>query len=330
MVDLMSDTVTRPGLSMRAAMMSAAVGDDVFGADATMNALQERVAALFGHEAALFTPSGSMANQIALQTLAGKGEEVLCDAEAHIMLYELGAGAAYGGWQSRTWSPAGADIDTDLVARMVRPGGSFQVRTKVIAVEQTHNMAAGAVIPLSTLERLRAIADDNGSLLHCDGARIWNAHVVTGVPLSVYGALFDSISVCMSKGLGAPIGSLVVGTASRMAEARVIRKRMGGGMRQVGMLAAAIDYALDHHVKRLAEDHRRAQRIAEALGDKARWGGTNIIYIECADSQALVAAAAQQGVHIGAIGPRLARAITHLDVDDAATDRAIDVLTTLV
>jgi threonine aldolase len=271
-----------------------------------------------------------MANQVALQTLAGPGEEVLCDAEAHIMLYELGAGAAYGGWQSRTWSPAGADIDTELVARMVRPGGNFQVKTKVIAVEQTHNMAAGAVIPLSTLERLRVIADANGSLLHCDGARLWNAHVATGVPLEVYGRLFDSISVCTSKGLGAPIGSLMIGTAERVANARTLRKRMGGGMRQVGMLAAAIDYALDHHITRLALDHERARRIAEAIGPAARWGGTNIIYIDCADAQTLVGAAAEQGVHIGAIGPRLARAITHLDVDDAAVDRVIAVLTRLL
>ncbi len=313
---------------MRAAMASADVGDDVFGDDPTVLALQERVAALFGHEAALFTPSGSMANQVALQTLVGPGEEVLCDADAHIMLYELGAGAAYGGWQSRTWSPAGADIDVDLVASMIRPGGNYQVRTRVVAVEQTHNVAAGAVIPLSTLERLRAVTSDAGAFLHCDGARIWNAHASTGVSFAEYGALFDSISVCLSKGLGAPVGSLLIGTADRMAQARQIRKRLGGGMRQVGILAAAALYALDHNVERLAADHERAERIAAELG--GRWGGTNIVYIDCADAPALVEAAAGHGVLIGATGPRTVRLITHLDVDDAAIDRVIEVLRKLL
>lgn len=334
MVDLRSDTVTRPTAGMRSAMAGAEVGDDVFADDPTVLALQERVAALFGHEAALFTPSGSMANQIALQLLVPPGEEVICDADAHLVTYEIGAGAALGGVSSRTWPAAGGDLNPDVVAAMMRPPGYFQVPTRAVAVEQTHNLAAGAVIPLSTLESVRQIAASGNAAFHCDGARIWHAHVATGVPLDSYGRLFDSLSVCLSKGLGAPVGSLVVGSAALIERARWIRKRMGGGMRQVGILAAAGLYALDHHIDRLAEDHERARRLASALEPWSRWGGTNLVYLDLAkahlDAPALVARAREEGVLLGAIAPRQARLITHLDVDDADVDRAIDVLLRLL
>ncbi|HZN17813.1 MAG TPA: GntG family PLP-dependent aldolase, partial [Micromonosporaceae bacterium] len=232
---------------MREAMANADVGDDVYGEDPTVNALQQEVAALFGHEAALFTPTGSMANQIAVQLLVPRGEELLCDADAHVVTYEIGAAAAYGGVSTRTWPAVGAELDVDAVAALVRPDGYWAVPTRAVAVEQTHNRAGGAVLSLATLERLRAVADAAGVALHCDGARIWHAHVADGVPLSTYGRLFDTLSVCLSKGLGAPVGSLVIASAEKIERARWLRKRLGGGMRQAGVLAAAGRYALRHH-----------------------------------------------------------------------------------
>ncbi len=333
-VDLRSDTVTRPGPAMREAMATADVGDDVYGEDPTVAALEAEVAALFGHQAALFTPSGSMANQIAIQLLVPPAQELLCDADAHVVTYEIGAAAALGGVSTRTWPAVGGAIDVDLVAAMIRPDGYFAVPTRAIAVEQTHNRAGGAVIGLDTLRALRGVATDAGIALHCDGARVWHAHVATGVSLATYGELFDTMSVCLSKGLGAPIGSLVIGSADHIDRARWIRKRMGGGMRQVGILAAAGRYALAHHVDRLGDDHLRAGRLAEALRpfgivDPASVA-TNIVVLDLSstlDAKTLVAAARSQGVLVSALGPRLARLVTHHDLDDAAIDRAIEVLT---
>ncbi|MGE5830747.1 MAG: threonine aldolase family protein [Micromonosporaceae bacterium] len=334
-VDLRSDTVTRPTAAMRAAIAAADVGDDVFGEDPTVNALEAEVAALFGHQAALFTPTGSMANQIGVQLLVPAANELLCDADAHVVTYEIGAAAAIGGISTRTWPAAGGDLDPDLVAAMVRPDGFSAVPTRAIAVEQTHNRAGGAVIALETLQSLRRIADDAGAGLHCDGARIWHAHVADGVPLRTYGELFDTLSVCLSKGLGAPAGSLVVSTSERIAQARWIRKRMGGGMRQAGVLAAAGRHALTHHIGRLAGDHARARRLAEALApfgvvDAARVR-TNIVILDLTkstlDGPGLAATARAAGVLVSVIGPRTARAVTHLNVDDAGVDRAIEVLT---
>ena len=323
---------------MREAMTAADVGDDVYGEDPTVNALQAEVAALFGHEAALFTPTGSMANQISVQLVVPPANELLCDADAHVVTYEIGAAAAIGGVSSRTWPAVGADIDVDAVAAMVRPDGFWAVPTKAIAVEQTHNRAGGAVISLSTLEGLRRVADEAGIALHCDGARIWHAHVTDGVPLSVYGGLFDTLSVCLSKGLGAPVGSLVVGSAEKIERARWIRKRMGGGMRQAGVLAAAGRYALAHHIERLAEDHARARRLADALApfgivDAAKVR-TNIVPLDLTkstvDAPGLGAAARHRGVLVSVLGPRTARLVTHLDLDDDAVDRASDVLATVL
>ena len=331
LIDLRSDTVTRPTAAMRAAMASADVGDDVYGEDPTVNALEARVAALFGHEAALFTPTGSMANQIALQLLVPAASELLCDADAHVVTYEMGAAAAYGGISTRTWGPVGAEIDVDAVAAMIRPDGYHAVPTRAIAVEQTHNRGGGGVIALQTLRALQAVADEHAIALHCDGARIWHAHVADAVPLIEYGRLFETLSVCLSKGLGAPVGSLVVGSAERIARGRVVRKRMGGGMRQAGILAAAGLYALDHHVDRLAEDHARAGRIAAALApfgvtstERVR---TNVVPLELDDASAVAAAARDLGVLVSVLGPRTGRLLTHLDVGDAAVDRAIEVLT---
>ncbi|WP_238433804.1 threonine aldolase family protein, partial [Micromonospora tarensis] len=318
---------------MREAMATAEVGDDVYGEDPTVNALEAEVAALFGHEAALFAPSGSMANQIALQLLVPPGDELLCDADAHVVTYEIGAAAAYGGISSRTWPAVGADIDPEVVAGMIRPDGYFAVPTRAIAVEQTHNRGGGGVIPLATLRDLRAVADDAGLALHCDGARIWHAHVADRVPLIEYGRLFDTLSVCLSKGLGAPVGSLVVGSAEKIERARMIRKRMGGGMRQAGILAAAGRYALAHHIDRLADDHAKAARLAEAVapfGVLATTVRTNLVALDLTkhvlDARALAAAARAEGVLISVLGPRTARLVTHLGLDDADLHRALTVL----
>jgi threonine aldolase len=337
-VDLRSDTVTRPSPAMRRAMAEAAVGDDAFGDDPSVNALEARVAGLFGHEAALFAPSGSMANQIALQLVTPPGGELLAGADAHVVTYELGAAAAIGGISTRTWPAVGSSLDAGHIAGMIRPAGYPSLPTRAIAVEQTHNLGGGGVVPLTTLRGLREAADAAGVLLHCDGARIWHAHIADGVPLNEYGALFDTLSVCLSKGLGAPVGSLVVGSAERIARARVIRKRMGGGMRQAGILAAAGDYALTHNVDRLAEDHARAARLAAALAkfkvvnpDEVR---TNLVPVDLSataiDAPALAAEAAKRDVHIAAMLPHLARIVFHLDVDDDGLDQAITVLSEIL
>jgi threonine aldolase len=338
LVDLRSDTVTRPTAGMRDAMAAAEVGDDVYAEDPTVNALQAEVAALFGHEAALFTPTGSMANQIALQLGVAPGNELLCDADAHVVTYETGAAAAYGGISSRTWPACGADIDPGTVAAMIRPDGYHAVPTRTIAVEQTHNRGGGGVIPLATLTRLREVADEAGVALHCDGARIWHAHIADAVPLATYGRLFDTLSVCLSKGLGAPIGSLVIGPVEKIATARVIRKRLGGGMRQVGVLAAAGRYALRNHLTRLADDHARARRLAEALAPTgvvdAAAVRTNIVPLDltkaAVDGPALGARARAAGVLVSVLGPRTARLVTHLDLDDAGIDRAIAALSRIL
>ncbi len=319
---------------MREAMANAEVGDDVYGEDPTVNALEERVAAMFGHEAGLFVPTGSMGNQIAIQTIVPPGGELLCDADAHVVTYEIGAAAALGGISTRTWPAVGAGLDPATVAAMIRPDGFHAVATRAVAVEQTHNRAGGAVIPLATLEALRGLADEAGLRLHCDGARIWHAHVADGVPLATYGALFDTMSVCLSKGLGAPAGSVFVSTAERVAAGRIIRKRLGGGMRQAGILAAAGAYALDHHLDRLRDDHARARRLAEALEpfgvvDPATVR-TNIVLLDFAkspvDLATFTARAREQGVRVSVLGPALGRLITHLDISDAEIDRAVEVL----
>jgi len=333
-IDLRSDTLTKPTAEMRQAMATAEVGDDVYGEDPTVNALEARVAALFGHEAALFTPTGSMANQIAVQLLVPPANELLCDADAHVVTYEIGAAAALGGVSSRTWPASGGEIDPAAVAAMIRPDGFWAVPTRAVAVEQTHNRAGGAVIALTTLQALRKAADEAGVALHCDGARIWHAHVADDVPLTAYGELFDTLSVCLSKGLGAPVGSLVVSSAQRIAKARWIRKRLGGGMRQAGILAAAGEYALTHHIGRLADDHARARRLADALADfdivdSARVR-TNIVPLDLSrsslDAPGLGVAAREAGVLVSVLGPRFARLVTHMDVDDDGIDTAIEAL----
>ena len=329
MIDLRSDTVTRPTPGMRSAMASAEVGDDVYGEDPTVLALEERVAALFGKEAALFAPTGSMANLLAVRSLVGVGQEVLCEASSHIARAELGVHGAVTGLTMRTW--VGRPLDLAVLESMFAPDmGPFFVATRAVSVENTHNFGGGAVIPLTELQALRRFADARGVGVHLDGARLWNAHVATGTPLEEYGAVADVLMVALSKGLGAPVGSLVVGTAEAMTQARVWRKRLGGGMRQVGILAAAGHYALDHHLDRLAEDHEHARLLADACGVDPAGVDTNIVVVPMAEPGRAVAAARAEGVLVSAVGATSLRLVTHLDVTRAEVERAAGVLTRLL
>jgi threonine aldolase len=332
-IDLRSDTVTRPTPAMREAMASAPVGDDVYGEDPTVGELERRVAALLGHEAALFTPSGSMANQLGVRLLVRPGQEMLCDEEAHVVRAELGAAAAVSWVTTRTWQARRGLLDPDRVASMMRPdAGPHLVSTAAVVVENTHNFGGGTVQPLAAVQRLRTLTSEAGVRMHLDGARLWNAHVASGTPLSSYGELFDTVSVCLSKGLGAPIGSLLVSSAERIAEGRVWRKRLGGGMRQVGILAAAGLYALDHHVARLADDHARARRLAQTVADAVPGAvdpaavETNIVVLEVPDASGVVAHCRAAKVLVGALDPTHVRLLTHLDLDDEQVDVAAGVV----
>ncbi|HEU5144694.1 MAG TPA: GntG family PLP-dependent aldolase [Dermatophilaceae bacterium] len=339
--DLLSDTLTRPTQAMRAAMASAEVGDDVFGEDPTLRALEERVAGLLGHEAALFTPSGSMANQLGVRLHVRPGEELVADSLAHVVRAELGAAAVLSGITSRTWdADRGRFIAADAEARMVTGVGPYQVCTALVVVENTHNFGGGTVQSLDEIRTARALTKERGVAMHLDGARLWNAHVATGTPLEQFGREFDTVSVCLSKGLGCPVGSLLVGSAEAIAESRVWRKRFGGGMRQAGILAAAGLWALDHHVERLADDHARARGAAVAMAEACAGSvdlgtvETNIVIVDVAaagwTSAAFVAAALADGVRTYAVGPGQVRLVWHLDVDDTATEHATTVLTRLL
>ena len=270
MIDLRSDTVTKPSQAMREAMAQAPVGDDVYGEDATINSLEERVANLFGKEAGLFTPSGSMANQLGIRLLVNPGEELLLEEDAHIVRAELGAGAAHGGITTRTWfAPRGA-LEAQTALAMARPNaGPYLVSTKAIAIENTHNFGGGTVQQISEIKRLYEGASESSITLHLDGARIWNAHIASGVALSEYGKYFETISVCLSKGLGAPVGSVLLSSGENIQKARVWRKRLGGGMRQVGILGAACHFALDNNILRISEDHKNAKTLATRINDVA-------------------------------------------------------------
>ena len=330
MIDLRSVTVTAPTEAMRAAMARAEVGDDVFGEDPTVRRLEERVAELFGHEAALYTPTGSMANVLAVRTLVGPGQEVLCESSAHIARAELGAHAAYTGLTMRTWTGEHGEVDLPAIQRLHAPDlGPFFVPTTAVSVENTHNFAGGVVQALDDLRALRQWATSAGTRIHVDGARIWNAHVATGAPLADYGAIADVMAVCLSKGLGAPVGSVLLGSRTLIDNARRWRKVAGGGMRQAGLLAAACLHALDHHVDRLADDHRRAAQLAEGLRNLApvtvAAQHTNMVFIdvpkEHLDAFRKHMDAAGIRMSIGYM-PRI-RMVTHMDIDDAAIERTI-------
>jgi len=336
-IDLRSDTVTRPSQAMREAMAQAPVGDDVYGDDPTVNSLEERVAALFGKEAGVFTPTGSLANQLAIRILVAPGEELLAESNSHIVRAELGAAAVFSGITTRTWPAKNGLLIAKDALDLARPNsGPYLVSTTAIAVENTHNFGGGTIQSLAEIKALREGANDLGMALHLDGARIWNAHVASGIALDEYGKYFDTISVCLSKGLGAPIGSVMLADKERVAKARIWRKRYGAGMRQVGLLAGAAHYALDHNIARLSEDHRRAKEIATAIASvnssliDPSTVETNIVGL---DLTALPISAAdlanrtrEAGLWISALGPKYARLVTHLDFDDEQCQSAIEIL----
>ena len=336
-IDLRSDTVTRPSLAMREAIASAPVGDDVYSDDPTVNSLEERVAAMFGKEAGVFTPTGSLANQLAIRILVAPGEELIAETNSHIVRAELGAAAVFSGITTRTWPAKNGLLIAKDALEIARPNsGPYLVSTTAIAVENTHNFGGGTVQPLDEIKALRKGADELGLALHLDGARIWNAHVASGVALNEYGKYFETISVCLSKGLGAPIGSVMLSTKDRVTKARIWRKRYGAGMRQVGLLAGAAHYSLDHNISRLSEDHRRAKEIAIAIAAvdasliDPNTVETNIVGLDLSalpiTAAELAARTKDAGLWISALGPKYARLVTHLDFDDAQCAQAIEIL----
>lgn len=320
MIDLRSDTLTVPTDGMRAAMAAAAVGDDVYAEDPTIAALEARVAGLLGHEAGLFCATGSLANVLGVAQHVRPGHEVLCDSGAHIARAEMGAHGVLTGVTMRTWVTVDGRVTPGAIAQLLAPdAGPYLVSTACVAIENTHNFGGGTVQDFGALSAVSGLCRDVGVGLHLDGARLWNAHVATGVGLDAYGRLFDTVSVCFSKGLGAPVGSVLVGSAERMASARILRKRLGGGWRQAGSLAAACLYALDHHVAPLAADHAAARGFAAELvaaGVEVPEPETNIVIVPTGALGAgeVVAAAAAGGVRLSAVGARVVRAVTHRDV----------------
>lgn len=322
--DFRSDTVTKPTDAMREAMASAEVGDDVFGEDPTVKALEEEVARLFHRDAALFVPSGCMGNQIAARLHARPGEEVVVEAQSHSFDWELAGLAAISGLQVRPLQSVRGAMDPDLVRATLRPAGGFRPRCGLLMVENTHNFHGGAIVPIEHLRRLRDVARERGAAVHMDGARLWNAAVATGVTLAAYGAVADSVMVCLSKGLGAPVGSMLVGDREFIVRAREARKLLGGGMRQVGVLAAAGLVAVRSMRARLLDDHRRAQTLAAALSEDPRVtlpsgpADTNIVIVrmEGFDAKAVCEALKRRGILALPAGPDRIRFVTHYDVDD--------------
>jgi threonine aldolase len=330
-IDLRSDTVTRPTPGMRQAIAEADVGDDVYGEDPEVNALEAEVAALLGFQAGLFVPTGSLGNQLGVRLLVAPGRELVCDTVAHIVRAELGAAAVFAGVTFRTWKARRGLLDADAIAELITPdAGPYLVSTAAIAVENTHNFGGGTVQPRDAVRDVIALGRLHGIGLHLDGARLWNAHVASGVALSELADGFDTVSVCLSKGLGAPVGSVLVSSAERIAEARVWRKRYGAGMRQAGVLAAAGRYAVANHIARLADDHARARRLGEALGVDPSTIDTNIVVLDVADAPAIAAAALADGVLVSVLGPRVLRLVTHLGVDDEGIEQAAKVLVPLL
>lgn len=329
MIDLRSDTVTKPSAAMLDAMVNSPVGDDVYGDDPTMNALEERVASMFGKEAGLFTPTGSLSNQLGIRLLVKPGEELILDQTAHIARAELGAGAAFSGITTRTFPSMHGKLSAQTALDLAHPdAGPYLVSTKAIAVEDTHNFGGGTVQSIDEIKKLHSGAKDMNLTLHMDGARIWNAHVASGTPLSEYAKYFDTMSVCFSKGLGAPVGSMLLSTKERITEARIWRKRYGAGMRQIGILAGAINYALDHNIERLKIDHEQAAKIAAACGLPKP--DTNIVALDVSkfpfDAAQYANILKENGVLAGALGRNFVRLVTHMDLTNEDIEQVCEIL----
>lgn len=333
-IDLRSDTVTKPSSAMLEAMMAAPVGDDVFGEDPTVNKLEERVSALFGMEAGLFVPSGTMSNQLAVHVLTEPGQEVIIDELGHIFNYETAAASLLSSVQLRPLKGHRGKLSPDQVRAAVRPKNDWDPISTVLSLENTTNKGGGAYYTREELLALRDVARGHGLFVHMDGARIWNAITASGIEPSFFGDVSDTISVCFSKGLGAPVGSMLLSSRERIRKARRARKMWGGGMRQVGILAAAADFAIDHVWPLMVEDHRRAKSFAEAINASKAFEvdpetvATNIVLFKVLDGQtnSVLEAFKRRGVGMTPFGPDIIRATFHYQVDDGALDQILAVI----
>ncbi len=332
-IDLRSDTVTKPTPAMRRAMMEAEVGDDVYGEDPTVNALEERAAAIAGKPAALFVPTGTMGNTIAVKLLTEHGQEVICDSRAHVLVYELSMVAWFSGCVIRAIQTEDGILSWEEIARVVKPVNPYSAPTGLVEIENTHNMWGGTVYPQKTVREICDGAHERGLKVHMDGARIFNAAAALGLPVREIAAPADTVMFCLSKGLGAPSGSILTGPADLIAKGRLYRKRLGGGMRQIGVLAAACLVALDESPGKLFDDHCNARFLAEGLSrlpgiqvDPARVQ-TNIVVFDVSGTgrapAGISARLKERGVLMNAINQRQVRAVTHYDVDRAACEHAL-------
>jgi threonine aldolase len=332
-IDLRSDTVTRPTPGMRKAMAEAEVGDDVFGEDPTVNALQEKLAKILGKEAALFVPSGTMANQLSIKSHTQPGDEVIIEVSSHPYNFEGGAGAALSGIQFNCLKGVRGVLDASQIDEAIRPADHHFPVTRLVCLENTHNRGGGSIYPVEKMAEIYRLTKSKGLLLHLDGARLWNASAATGMKPHEYAQWADSVSVCLSKGLGAPIGSLVSGSESFIHRVHRFRKMFGGGMRQVGIIAAAGIYALDHHFERLKEDHQNAKRLAVGLKEfkgvsiEPKYVETNIVIFDVANTgmtgSQVAEAMKKEGVLIHAFGRTQIRLVTHLDVSSEDIERVL-------
>ncbi|MBD3224008.1 MAG: low-specificity L-threonine aldolase [Caldithrix sp.] len=325
-IDLRSDTITQPVTEMRRHMAEADVGDDVFGEDPTVNALQDKICELTGKEAALFVTSGTQANQIAINAHTQPGDEVICEYRSHIFNYEAGAPALLSGVQVHPIQGEHGILQPAQIEEVIRPRDHHFPVSRLIGLENTHNRWGGVIYPLEAIKEMRTFADNQNLLMHLDGARLWNASAATGIPIKTYASYFDSVSLCFSKGLGAPVGSVIAGNERFIERAHYYRKVYGGGMRQAGIIAAGALYALEHHTGRLMEDHIRARKLAEELNmltglviDLQRVQ-TNIVIIDTSLSgipaNEFEALLSQNHVRMKAISPSRLRAVTHLQISD--------------
>ena len=333
-IDLRSDTVTRPTEAMRTAMYQAEVGDDVYGEDHLVNELQGRVANMLGKEAGLFVPSGTMSNQLAIRSQTQPGDEVICEYNSHIFNYEGGGPALLSGVQLHPLLADYGILTSEQISEARRPTDHHYAQTRLITLENTHNRAGGVVYPLPIIEEIAAYADSQNIRMHLDGARLMNSVIASGLDPSAFGDHFNSVSLCLSKGLGAPVGSVLVGDAECIDRAHRFRKMFGGGMRQIGILAAAGLYALDHHIERLAEDHQRAKTLAETclelgyLENDIAWTQTNIVLLAFPDGNTaeMELKFKQSGLLVSVVSDHRIRLVTHLDFHDDQLLQSIEIL----
>lgn len=338
-IDLRSDTVTRPSQAMRNAMMTAEVGDDVFGDDPTVNELEQYVAELFEREAALYMPSGTMANQVSLKAHSQPGWEMLCDRECHVVNYEAAGPAVHSSLLVNLLTTDRGMVTADMIRQNIRPINLHCPLTKMVTLENSHNRHGGTILPQDEILKVREVCDEHGLILHLDGARIWNVHIATGISLSDLTKPFDSVSVCLSKGLGAPIGSMVLGSIEFIDRCRRERKLFGGGMRQAGIIAAAGLFAVRNNISRLVEDHANARNLAEGLNqfqvfsvDLSRVE-TNIVLADIEGSEtaeSILAKLKEVDVWAVPFGPKRIRMVTHLDVTQSDCNEALSRMSSIL